>query len=267
MTLWVERREERLHRCEVFDRHEHGNDGLWVIEYDEVELMKKELLRIEEAGVPIMTAEKLSLVVGGGESTADALGYDACGMEDDKRFISVPSTAVRGPKSMPPADKARYMKMAKNKDAQVENLLELVQETSLVGFIEHMQDYQSRNSYSGDNGLDQAADWAEGIFSTFGFAVTRHTFRDDMTAQVVAELPGLEDPDTIIVVGAHYDSRGTQNSSPTQRAPGADDNGSGSAALLEFARVIQESGTRFRHTLRLCLFTVRTATVCHHTVV
>ena len=41
MTLWVERREERLHRCEVFDRHEHGNDGLWVIEYDEVELMKK----------------------------------------------------------------------------------------------------------------------------------------------------------------------------------------------------------------------------------
>ena len=77
----------------------------------------------------------------------------------------------------------------------------------------------------------------------------------------------MEDPDTIIVVGAHYDSRGTQNSSPTQRAPGADDNGSGSAALLEFARVIQESGTRFRHTLRLCLFTVRTATVCHHTVV
>eukprot|EP01045_Picozoa_sp_COSAG04_P045448 COSAG04_NODE_15936_length_515_cov_0.877404_1_plen_134_part_01 len=34
MTLWVERREERLHRCEVFGRHEHGNDGLWVIEYD-----------------------------------------------------------------------------------------------------------------------------------------------------------------------------------------------------------------------------------------
>ena len=117
---------------------------------------------------------------------ADALGYDACGMEEDKRFISVPAEAVRGPKSMNKEEKARYMKMAKNKDTQVENLLELVQETSLVGFIEHMQDYQSRNSYSGDNGLDQAADWAEGIFSTFGFAVTRHTFRDDMTAQVVS---------------------------------------------------------------------------------
>ena len=42
---------------------------------------------------------------------------------------------------------------------------------------------------------------------------------------------------------------------PRQRAPGADDNGSGSAAVLELARVIQESGVQLRHTLRLCLFT------------
>jgi Zn-dependent M28 family amino/carboxypeptidase len=36
---------------------------------------------------------------------------------------------------------------------------------------------------------------------------------------------------------------------------GADDNGSGSASVLEFARVISESGATFAHTLRLCLFT------------
>ena len=71
----------------------------------------------------------------------------------------------------------------------------------------------------------------------------------------MAEIRGAEEPDTIVVVGAHYDSRSTMSTSPTQRAPGADDNGSGSSALLEFARIIQESGVVFRHTLRLCLFT------------
>lgn len=43
---------------------------------------------------------ELTVVVGGGESVGDTLGYDACGMETDKRFISVPSHAVHGPPAM-----------------------------------------------------------------------------------------------------------------------------------------------------------------------
>ena len=76
-----------------------------------------------------------------------------------------------------------------------------------------------------------------------------------MTPQVVAELKGTDGGEAIVVVGAHYDSRSTDRNSPTQRAPGADDNGSGSAALVELARVIHENGIRFKHTLRICLFT------------
>ena len=30
------------------------------------------------------------------------------------------------------------------------------------------------------------------------------------------QIRGVEEPDTIVVVGAHYDSRSTMNSSPTQ---------------------------------------------------
>ncbi len=56
-------------------------------------------------------------------------------------------------------------------------------------------------------------------------------------------------------IGAHFDSRGTQSTSATQRAPGADDNGTGSAVLLEFARIIKESGVRFKNTLELQLYT------------
>jgi hypothetical protein len=82
--------------------------------------------------------------------------------------------------------------------------------------------YQSRNSFSGPNGLDEAVEWAEAQFLGYGFETTRIPFREDMTPQVVATLRGTVAPDSVVFVGAHYDSRGTQNSSPTQRAPGGE---------------------------------------------
>lgn len=50
------------------------------------------------------------------------------------------------------------------------------------------------------------------------------------TANVVATLRGTVDPDLVYVVSSHFDS--------VERGPGADDNSSGSTALLEAARVL-----------------------------
>jgi len=57
-----------------------------------------------------------------------------------------------------------------------------------------------------------------------------------------------------VVIGAHYDSRSTNLYSTTARAPGADDNASGTATNLELARVISELGVRFGRTLRILAF-------------
>jgi len=57
---------------------------------------------------------------------------------------------------------------------------------------------------------------------------------------IVATLPGT-DPDPlgrILVVSGHYDSRATNPLDATSAAPGADDDGSGTAAVLEMARVM-----------------------------
>jgi hypothetical protein len=57
---------------------------------------------------------------------------------------------------------------------------------------------------------------------------------------VVATLPGT-DPDPagrMLVVSGHYDSRATNPLDATSTAPGADDDGSGTAAVLELARVM-----------------------------
>ncbi|CAN8097634.1 unnamed protein product [Discula destructiva] len=61
---------------------------------------------------------------------------------------------------------------------------------------------------------------------------------------VVARIPGASDPNRVYVVTAHYDSRNLNISDAVGDAPGADDNASGVAVLLEMARVVAASGLR-----------------------
>ncbi|MDA1259219.1 MAG: M20/M25/M40 family metallo-hydrolase, partial [Planctomycetota bacterium] len=64
---------------------------------------------------------------------------------------------------------------------------------------------------------------------------------------VVATLPGT-DPDRIVVLSGHYDSiPSARDPSPTRDAPGANDDGSGTVAVLEAARLL--GGLKPRATL------------------
>ena len=55
---------------------------------------------------------------------------------------------------------------------------------------------------------------------------------------VIATLRGTTDPDRVYVVTGHYDSRVTDVMNATSDAPGADDDASGVAAVMEMARVL-----------------------------
>jgi hypothetical protein len=63
---------------------------------------------------------------------------------------------------------------------------------------------------------------------------------------VIAEIPGRELPDEIVVAGAHLDSWGL--------GQGALDNGSGVVLLIDIARQIRRLGIQPRRTIRFCLF-------------
>jgi hypothetical protein len=69
-------------------------------------------------------------------------------------------------------------------------------------------------------------------------------------ANVVAVIPGVLNPDQQIVVGAHFDSFTFAGGDSV--APGADDNASGTAAVLECARIL--SGYAFDRTLVFVAF-------------
>jgi Zn-dependent M28 family amino/carboxypeptidase len=65
------------------------------------------------------------------------------------------------------------------------------------------------------------------------------------TRNIIAETPG-GDPDHVLVVGAHLDS--------VPRGGGINDNGSGSAAILETAEVLAERGIEPRNKIRFMWF-------------
>jgi Zn-dependent M28 family amino/carboxypeptidase len=78
--------------------------------------------------------------------------------------------------------------------------------------------------------LAAAADYVERELEGAGYLVARQAYvvaRQEV-ANLVAEIPGTTRKEEIVVVGAHYDSVPT--------TPGADDNASGVAVLIEAAR-------------------------------
>jgi len=63
----------------------------------------------------------------------------------------------------------------------------------------------------------------------------------------VAEIPGTEKSDEVVILGAHLDS--------WDLGTGATDNGTGSMAVLEAARALMKSGVKPKRTIRFVLFT------------
>jgi len=98
-----------------------------------------------------------------------------------------------------------------------------------------------RSSYG--TGIDQARDWLVGEFSALGLQVSTPTFVVGGSAtqveNVIARLPGSLYPDELLIVGGHYDSR-QQNIGDPNQSPGAEDNASGCAGVLEAARVFAQ---------------------------
>jgi Peptidase family M28 len=94
--------------------------------------------------------------------------------------------------------------------------------------------------------LENAARYIERELESAGYAVRREAYpsRGTPVRNLVVEVAGASRPGEIVVVGAHYDS--------VLGAPGANDNGSGVAAVLELAHAFR--GWQPARTWRLVAF-------------
>lgn len=117
----------------------------------------------------------------------------------------------------------------------VRSLVDLVDQASYRNYLDNR--LYTRMGHNRGNGAqhDLARDFIKSEFESFGLQTTLDpfTYSGRTYHNVVAFKPGYKRPNQYYVVGAHFDSANN---------PGADDNASGTAGVLEMARVM----SRFR---------------------
>jgi len=140
--------------------------------------------------------------------------------------------------------------LSRGYDDYVSDMVAAVSEANFQGLIQGFQDYGTR--YSSTDSYDTAALWVRDTIQGYGIDADLMPFSVGGSydcVNVVAEKPGVVDSTKIFVICGHLDDTSTQ---PYSNAPGGDDNGSGSATVVEAARIM--SGYDFKYTIRFICF-------------
>lgn len=138
-----------------------------------------------------------------------------------------------------------------NLDPDIVALMNAVSEQQLQAYVQALQDFHTRNSFSEtereDVGIGAARRWIYNEFIRVGQGRLNVAFEDfpliyeglsTTQRNIVATLPGVGSYPGVVVIGAHYDSRVESDTDGVSFAPAANDNGSGVATLLELARLL-----------------------------
>lgn len=136
-------------------------------------------------------------------------------------------------------------------DPEIDALVNQVSQQQLMGYIQTLENFGTRNSYSVTDlpnfGIGAARAWLATELQRVGNGRLQVETTEFMLnyrglsipqQNVIATLPGTEPNSGLIVVMAHYDTRPHDEMDGSSRAPGANDNASGLALLLESARVL-----------------------------
>ncbi|MFO0984869.1 MAG: M20/M25/M40 family metallo-hydrolase [Planctomycetota bacterium] len=134
-------------------------------------------------------------------------------------------------------------------DARVQAIADQVSQLNLQTTVDHLSnDYYTRVASRTE--AFAVRDWLVASYQALGLATSTHSYNGD-SDNVIGDLPGTKYPDRILIVGGHYDSV-NWNDYPNGRSPGADDNASGTAAVLEMARILSQY--QFKNTIRFMAF-------------
>ena len=162
----------------------------------------------------------------------------------NKIFLFVAFTALN----------AGFIHAQKQKDLTKE-LMEQLSKDELINHLNIIAGDEMEGRKTGEAGQKKAADYLRNVYKELGIEPLPGT--DDYfqkvpsdfmkrpfsptlndSENVVAYIKGSEKPDEYVIVSAHYDHVGIQNG---EIYNGADDDGSGTTALLEMARIFKKA--------------------------
>ncbi len=154
---------------------------------------------------------------------------------------------------------AAYGQTTINRDPEIENMVKEVNADSLQAYIRAMAAFKTRSTVSSTTdsktGIGAARNWVLAKFSQFAagsggrltafvdtttYAADGNRVKNNVSlGNTVATLKGTDLNDNrIFIISGHLDSRRTDVLDGVNEAPGANDDGSGSAAVIECARIM-----------------------------
>ncbi len=133
--------------------------------------------------------------------------------------------------------------IVKTQDPEIRALMDSVSVDSIKANIEHLCSYHTRRYDS--RYIWEVQDWLVSRYNDFGIdTVMLHDFpvpyfEQGTADNILAVQWGTKTPEEYVICGAHYDSWNADGYDPdTIRSPGADDNATGVAGILETARIL-----------------------------
>lgn len=127
---------------------------------------------------------------------------------------------------------------------QIRALMDSVSVDNIKAYIEHLSSYHTRRYDS--HYIYEVQDWLYEHYNTLPVdTVIKHDFKLENLSitetgdNILAVQWGTKTPEEFVICGAHYDSYAWDGYDPdTIRSPGADDNATGVAGILETARLL-----------------------------
>ena len=142
-------------------------------------------------------------------------------------------------------------------DPRIQEMMDQVNMDSLEATVQHLQDYQSR-LWNSSNAF-AASDWIAGKMEALGLEVEQQPFyastwfgSGQAAPNVIGIQRGAVYPDTYVVCGSHFDSFSYEAYYGGGDCPGADDNATGVASVLESARILTQY--EFEYSIIYCAY-------------
>lgn len=144
--------------------------------------------------------------------------------------------------------------VSKTDKQKIKNLYKEISYNKIENVVKKLQSFRTR--YPNTKGHEKAAQFIMDELKKAGLSVKTQEFRSYGSSfrNIISTVKGTGNSRGKIVICAHYDSIALDLIGKRAPAPGANDNASGVATLLEIARVLKSSEIRFNSTIEFVFF-------------
>ncbi|KAI6038906.1 Zn-dependent exopeptidase [Pisolithus marmoratus] len=154
-------------------------------------------------------------------------------------------------RALPTASPVSYLPVPETAIERVRNILVSLRFDALVAGIVGTDAQGHPIPYERRRNIGIAAKWLKTQFEDAGAACSFMPFSEGFAPNIVCRYDAKTESFDTVLISGHYDSRGSFG---LERAPGGNDDGSGTISILNIARRIRQTGITFRTNVELVVF-------------